>query len=138
MREIWFRGKRIDNSEWIYGAYIQIENKHYICSVADVSFGDNGNRIRVGCWHKVLAKTLGQYTGLKDKNGTKIFEGDIVKGNFYAEICVVVWSDKRCGFYLQPISKLGRASYDPYYKLNSAKLEIIGNIFDNGELLNED
>lgn len=130
MREIEFRAKKLAENDWVYGDLVKNNELDYLIFNSQASYYDT---------FLVLKETIGQYTGVKDKNGKKIFEGDIVKGKFpYAEICVVVWSDKRCGFYLQPISKLGRASYDPYYKLNSAKLEIIGNIFDNGELLNED
>ena len=139
MREIEFRAKtsseicgfnRKKDSLWVYGFYRDKVGLPTI-SEFDIFCADYID-------YEVDRNTLGQYTGLKDKNGKKIFEGDIVKGNFpYAKKCVVVWDNKRCGFYLKPISKLGRASYDPYYKLNSAKLEIIGNIFDNGELLNE-
>lgn len=132
MREILFRGKCPDSNKWYYGSlYWDRFNERYEIKFYDTIYDYDTAIIP-------LDETIGQYTGLVDKNGTKIYEGDIVKGNFpYAKKCVVVWDNKRCGFYLKPISKLGRVSYDPYYKLNSAKLEIIGNIFDNGELLNE-
>lgn len=126
MREIEFRIRYRDNT-WYYGMPLtRIKND----SVGFQSFD--------GSYYDLFADaiTLGQYTGRTDKNGTKIFEGDIVKGNFpYAEKCVVVWDNKRCGFYLKPITHWGKASTDKYYKLNSCVLEIIGNIYDNTELL---
>lgn len=123
MREILFRGYTGRN--WQYGYLIDKE--------AIRNFDKNGLPIST---YRVIEKTIGQYTERKDKNKIKIFEGDIVKGNFpYAEKCVVVWDNKRCGFYLKPITHWGKASTDKYYKLNSCVLEIIGNIYDNPELL---
>ena len=70
---------------------------------------------------------LMQYTGLKDKNGVDIYEGDIVKGNYLKGIGVVEWNDKFCKF-------------DISHKINitpSDEFEVIGNIYENPELLKE-
>ena len=77
MREILFRGRRIDNGQWAEGAFLNDrDGAFYICpAVTDITYGDNGNRRRIGCWFKVDPATVGQYTGMIDKDGKRIFEG---------------------------------------------------------------
>lgn len=138
MREILLRGKRIDNGEWVEGVFLNDrDSAFYICpSVSDISYGDGGNRRRIGCWYKVDPSTVGQYTGLKDKNGKRIFEGDIL-GSRYDDLYpddvaieVVKWF--RNGWYIQQCEYLQDAmdgdGVMPYS-------EVIGNITDNPELL---
>jgi uncharacterized phage protein (TIGR01671 family) len=125
MREILFRGKREDNGQWIQGDYqhFHIENDIY------VYIGRWGEEMR-----SVKPETIGQFTGLTDKNGKKIFEGDIVKA---LRICnqevwtgyVVMW--KGC-FALKDAKTRNVPAIDLFNVY-----EVIGNIHDNPELLEE-
>ena len=127
-REILFRGKRTDNGEWIYGDLRHISDGHggYILCIVDNTNGRNNDVTGV----EVVPETVGQYTGLTDKNGVKIFEGDIVQAFDY--IYVIMWDSVRAMFYLRdPIS---RVSAD-FYNYFASDLIVIGNIYDNPELL---
>lgn len=135
MREILFRGKRVDNDEWIIGLFIKdceiygYKDEHtYIVTHEHPSscFGSD-------IYFEVIPETIGQYTGLTDKNGKKIFEGDIVKyeyKDFRGEKCAIyldVQYCEMCGFY-KPFG-------DSDDTFASAEVEVIGNVFDNPELL---
>ena len=125
MREILFRGKRIDNGEWVEGAFLNDrDGAFYICpAVSDISYGDSGNRRRIGCWYKIGQSTVGQFTGLTDKNGKRIFEGDILSLRT-GRPHVVRFEDG--AFVLENTAIPVRFAN---------KFEVIGNIHDNPELL---
>ena len=142
MREILFRGKRIDNGEWVEGAFLNDrDGAFYICpAVSDITYGDNGNRRRIGCWYRVAPTTVGQYTGLTDKNGKRIFEGDVVR---YTER-KINGSDVPC---VHPVEYAEGGWYVDVWFLNNwlydgangntrlEDIEVIGTIHDNPELL---
>ena len=124
MREILFRGKRY-NGEWIY------DSETYIRDGDGIWLSDDDLNVV-----QVQEDTVGQYRGMKDKNGEKIFEGDIVKYSTTCEIFTVAWHGSFAEFViseLQKPNKATRGSKNMY--LVNRYCEVIGNIYDNPELL---
>jgi uncharacterized phage protein (TIGR01671 family) len=125
MREIEFRGKRKDNNEWIYGTFGILEsiidehiNYYYIVDC----YGDS---------QEIIPETIGQYTGLKDKNGAKIFEGDIVKLN--NQEFIIMYKNNAMSFVLRPVEEKFIYDFLPVCVENNLPIEAIGNIFDKEE-----
>lgn len=128
MREILFRGKRIDNGEWVEGYYYRA--KYYrtddeLCDYITVPHPKEYNE--PSSHYIVNAETVGQYTGLKDKNGTKIFEGDIVKSFLFGKMCIyqIDYENGLASFIGREGMKFTTFDYD------SEEFEVIGNIYDN-------
>lgn len=142
-REIEFRGKRLDNDEWLYG---------------DLMHGNQG-----GCYiypldaenlyteNKVDPDTVGQFTGTKDKHGKKVFEGDVVRRRDsafgYVDTGVVKY-DCHLGAFVLEYESYGRtyqSTFKDGFSYNDGKCtidgtysyEVIGNIYNNPELLNK-
>ena len=119
MREILFRGKKIDNDEWTYGFYFEhsIDGQKY--SYIKYQTFDEGF-----VTNEVVADTVGQFTGLCDKNGRKIFEGDIVESPHGTQ-GVVEWQNAECAFLVN----IG----DDWQTMDDCTYEVVGNIYDNKE-----
>ena len=126
MRDILFKAKTY-NGEWVQGLLAHKDNKWYISNKEGMPFA-----------FEVRPETIGQYTGLKDKNGNKIWENDIVNkvdtnglGYHRERKCKVSFDE--LGYWL-----LTTEYGDGYWlgEFDSEQLEVIGNIFDNPELLN--
>ena len=139
MREILFRGKRIDNGEWVYGNLVRGCDEKYVYIV------EFGNKELCRNYINVKPDTIGQYTALADKNGTKIFEGDIIYKP--AEKITPYYATKSEHYKI--IFRNGSFSYanlrggtywsidDSEFGIDTESYTIIANIYDNPELIKE-
>ncbi|MBO7250824.1 MAG: hypothetical protein J6V42_06080 [Clostridia bacterium] len=142
MREILFRGKRKYGGDWVEGFYYVQRGKYagdktFIYEEPKITTGIVETSGAYGETHKdieytVIPETVGQYTGLTDKNGKKIFEGDVVR-YMNKDIMVVVWYEGSASFVIA----YSAINFDYLASIMSAHLflEVIGNIHDNPELL---
>ena len=141
MREILFRGK-MDNGEWVYGSFCMdaLEQFNGLCGIDGfIRLYDKGKgKMQT---YEVDRETVGQYTGLMDKNGKRIFEGDIVAQNWYDydeprddSFGKVVFCEYDCSFSVMDVNKDG---FMPLGRCGSYhwEVDVIGNIHDNPELL---
>lgn len=137
-REILFRGKRIDNDEWVYGLLVYMCEILYIVDSEIYNILDNDFE---NLAHAVKPETIGQYTGLTDKNGKKIFEGDIVtpviltEDYYYEEVCIGRFNvDSYYDCYGGFTKSKSECGYNNYFFGNDCR-EVVGNVFDSPELL---
>ena len=138
MREILFRGKRKDNGEWVEGFYTEVrhydDNSHvHLFIMIPEKMHDKQNGL--GFWEEVIPETVGQFTGLTDKNGKKIFEGDVVQyfGTYPLEVFIENGHAK-FRFY----DTYSKRQYEELFFGHDeeyGKCEVIGNIHDNPELI---
>ena len=140
MREILFKAKRIDNDEWVEGYYTECNGKIFI-GINIFIYSDIFEVFRTPLirWFKVDPETLCQFTGLCDKNGKKIWENDILMAHLdesYPEDAAyetVEWNV--AGWVAHETGSIDRQYLD---KFDLEHYEVVGNIFDNKELLQEE
>lgn len=126
MREIFFRGKRKDNGNWIKGHLHKMDG--YGTGYTEYGIQEQYGECRP--WSiVVIPETVGQFTGLTDKNGTRIFEGDIVR-TYAREIYEIGYIEKYARF-------AGKRKGVVFAIFNFEKCEVIGNVHDNPELLED-
>lgn len=135
MREILFRAKRLDNGEWIYGDLLTPTD---IMDVWEIS-----ENTGMGDRYEIDPETVGQYTGLKDKNGNKIFEGDIVQYEIeYATEPIHSVVEYCADKFNYPAFDLKNHDYEANglqcAHEESVVCEVIGNIHDNSTLLGDE
>lgn len=118
MREIIFRGKRVDNGDWVEGYYFQLGSYHYI-------------RSDIHMW-EVDPRTVGQFTELTDERGMRIFEGDITQDGD-----VVMWCYERSGWSLNVVDKGEKVfchcySCEGNFEISDVaeSIKVVGNIHD--------
>ena len=129
MREILFRGKRLDNGEWEYGFIVKMFGAYHIIDKDDENTA-----------YEVIPETVGQYTGLKDKNGKRIFEDDVCRFREWSngEMCwvgKVHWEHQQFMVSGGPNQECETMFELCLSRFISENIEVIGNITDNPELL---
>ena len=148
MREILFRGKQVSDGEWIEGyVFPQVIDGGYapLCITTEPICANDYSEI-LGDWAIVDSSTVGQYTGLTDKNGKKIFEGDIIRVKYSIRCPIEVGNSFRIGTYdTDYIASvifddcrfcLAKANGETReIPLSSENIEVIGNIHDDPEML---
>ena len=115
MRNILFRGKRVDNGKWTEGYFFKSWDKVFLL------WGMTGDCPNM---EEVVPETVGQFTGLCDKNGKKIFEGDIVESPNGTQ-GFIEWQNAECAFLVN----IG----DDWQTMDDCPYEVVGNIYDNAE-----
>lgn len=131
MREILFKAKRIDNEKWVEGYVVRKHGLYFIYSIVNSESCRQNN-------YEIIPETLCQFTGKTDKNGKRIWESDVVwlvydgKEHIYQ----IVWDNSELDFKATNGEENYGSNFE--YLLCCDEIKVIGNIFDNKELLQEE
>ena len=140
-RIIKFRGKRIDNGEWVYGdlvrAWVQTlsDNGRLVTQIRK-QISDIYGVI----WNETddaIPETVGQYTGLKDKNGTELYDSDLLT-DMVGDVFEVFYNTAHCAYMAKYVRTKHAEKKRGYFRLGdqcSLTIEVIGNVWENPELL---
>jgi uncharacterized phage protein (TIGR01671 family) len=129
LREVLFRGKDSNGGQWAYGLFVEGNEK-----IAYIrTWSESGETF---CDHSVFANSIGQYTGKTDRFEKKVFEGDIIQHRLYKELRYVVrWDDEYVGFLCENKHMVNSLEFLSILPLHA--FEIIGNIYENPELMDD-
>lgn len=133
-----FKAKRVDNGEWVQGALVYDDSDKLYRIITEIHYS-TGTCLTTDNAPRVDISTICQCTGLKDRNGNLIWESDVVKvygdtddfGNDLFYFYKVVWNKDLCCWWLSDIY----TQEDEYLYIYLKEIEVIGNVFDNPELL---
>lgn len=131
MREIKFRGKRIDNGEWVFGDVIGVDCSYVIAQNMFEWVENSG--LQGGDWWHVIPATVGQFTGLRDKNSKEIYGGDIISCGDGNVPTLIKWHKESHAYYAYNIKRKEHYRLDKFFMRYIG--EVIGNIWDNRDLL---
>nr|DAH64227.1 MAG TPA: YopX protein [Caudoviricetes sp.] len=141
-----FRGRNIETGEWVYGHLFYFnDGRHFISPTGTDVFGGYGGapakyRLENLVCFEIKPETVGQFTGLKDKNGVEIFEGDVIgsqnkdRSNWYVSHHKIVWHDT--GFVGKQICSRSFIGLEHWTRGENGYV-VIGNIYENPELLEQ-
>lgn len=129
MREIKYRGLRKDNNEWVYGYFMTSSKEHHMGERSLIVCDDRCAAYAGRNYYEVIPESVGEFTGLKDKNEKDLYDGDIIKHG------VIYFDERYLGFFVKMFKQRVGEEIKPLYDVLFP--EWIGTIHQNPELLNQ-